>query len=123
MIELLDYENKDMTFSILGPGWVNTKTHLLALKHSDEGSKKYKSTKSFIDSPVGATPMFEVIKSINWIFSQDKDIVGGRNFSTAYDPWGTDHPNNIDLLIQLKNNNNMYKLRRSGNDIFPKKRY
>ena len=29
MVELLDFENKDISFSILGPGWVKTKNHLL----------------------------------------------------------------------------------------------
>ncbi len=123
MTELLDYENPDMTFSILGPGWVNTKNHLLALKHANVNSEKYKTTKEFLESPKGDTPICDVIKSINWIFSQDKEIVGGRNFSTAYDPWDTKDPKNKYLKEKLLNDFNMYKLRRKGNSIFPEKNY
>ena len=123
MIELLDFENKDITFSIVGPGWVNTKNHLSALKHADKDSEKYITTKRFLESPKGATPIEEVIRSINWIFEQKKEIVGGRNFSTAFDPWGEDHPLNSDLLKRLDEDKNIYKLRRFGNELFPKKRY
>ena len=123
MIELLDYENKDIIFSILGPGWVKTKNHLLALKHSDKDSEKYKTTKEFLESPKGATPIEDVIESINWIFSQEKDVVGGRNFSTAYDPWPLDDPRNQELVDQLISDMSMFKLRRSGNSLFPDKRY
>ena len=45
MVELLDYENKDITFSILGPGWVKTKNHLLALEYAEKESEKYINTK------------------------------------------------------------------------------
>ena len=123
MVELLDFENKDITFSILGPGWVNTKNHLLALKHADKNSEKYKTTKKFLDSPQGATPIEEVIRSINWIFNQEKNIVGGRNFSTAFDPWDEQDPSNKLLIEKIKENNNIFKLRRFGNDLFPNKRY
>ena len=123
MIELLDFENKDITFSIIGPGWVNTKNHLTALKYADKDSEKYITTKKFLESPKGATPIEEVVRSINWIFNQKKKIVGGRNFSTAFDPWGEDHPLNSDLLKNLDKDDNIYKLRRFGNDLFPNKRY
>ena len=123
MVELLDHENEDMIFSIIGPGWVKTKNHLLALKHSSEDSDKYKETKQFLDSPQGDTPIQDVVESINWLFAKDKEIVGGRNFSTAYDPWGDDNPMSQDLMNRLCSDKNMYKLRRSGNNIYPNKRY
>lgn len=123
MIELLDFENKDITFSILGPGWVNTKNHLLALKYSNVDSEKYKTTKRFLEMPKGDTPINDVVKSINWIFSQDKKTVGGRNFSTAYDPWDVDDPRNNELVEKLSSDFDMYKLRRYGNNIFPEKKY
>ncbi len=123
MVELLDFENKDITFSILGPGWVKTKNHLLALKHADKNSEKYITTMKFLDSPKGATPIGEVIRSINWLFNQEKNIVGGRNFSTAFDPWDQEDPSNKILLKELQENKNIYKLRRFGNDLFPDKRY
>ena len=123
MVELLDFENSDISFSILGPGWVKTKNHEFALKYSDKNSEKYKSTKKFMSNPIGATPMTEVINSINWIFNQEKNIVGGRNFSTAYDPWGDNHPQNEELLKLLMDDSNLYKLRRFGNQFFTQKRY
>ena len=123
MVELLDYENPDMCFSILGPGWVNTKSHLNVLNHSDPNSKKYKETLKFISHPVGATPINEVLHSIDWIFSQPKKVAGGRNFSTAYDPININHTDSKNLSSYLENDSNMYKLRRKGNDIFPNKRF
>ena len=123
MVELLDYENADTSFSILGPGWVKTKNHLLALKYSDKNSDKFITTKNFLDNPEGATPISEVVRSINWIFDQEKNIVGGRNFSTAFDPWGEENPLNTKLIEELRKDFNMYKLRRSGNNFFPNKRY
>ena len=77
----------------------------------------------FLDSPEGDTPIKDVVSSINWIFDQNKKIVGGRNFSTAYDPWGTGHTENSNLIEKLENEKNIYKLRRFGNDLFPNKRY
>ena len=123
MVELLDYENADISFSILGPGWVKTKNHLLALKHAKKNSDKFITTKNFLDNPKGATPINDVIASINWIFDQEKKIIGGRNFSTAFDPWGEENPSNGNLLEKLNKDFNMYKLRRHGNNFFPKKRY
>ena len=121
MVELLDYENADICFSILGPGWVKTKNHLLALKHANKKSDKFITTKNFLDNPKGATPINDVIESINWIFAQEKKIIGGRNFSTAFDPWGEENPANANLLEKLNKDFNMYKLRRHGNNFFPKK--
>lgn len=123
MVELLDFENKDISFSILGPGWVNTKTHLLALEHSEINSEKYNKTKEFIENPVGETPIAEVIRSINWIFDQKKSVVGGRNFATAYDPWMKESPNYQAFISKLIEDKNMYKLRRYGNEFFPQKNY
>ncbi|OUU26445.1 MAG: hypothetical protein CBB97_08065 [Candidatus Endolissoclinum sp. TMED37] len=123
MVELLDHENNDMCFSILGPGWVNTKTHLNVLNHSDPNSQKYKETIKFIKKPLGATPIDEVVHSINWIFNQPKKIVGGRNFSTAYDPINMSHSDSERLTMHLEKDTNMYKLRRHGNHIFNVKRF
>ena len=91
--------------------------------YSDKKSDKFITTKNFLNNPKGATPISEVIRSINWIFDQEKNIVGGRNFSTAFDPWGEENPLNTKLIEELRKDSNMYKLMRSGNDLFPKKRY
>lgn len=123
MVELLDAENNDMIFSILGPGWVNTKNHQNVFLKSSPDSEKYKETLSFIRNPVGATPMEAVMKSIDWIFSQPKEIVGGRNFSSAYDPIDFDDECSELLTKNLASDSDMFKLRRSGNHLFPDKRF
>ena len=123
MVELLDSENPDITFSILGPGWVNTKTHLEAIKHSSIYSEKYNETLAFLDNPKGETPMSAVMTSLDWIYSQPKKIVGGRNFSTAYDPIDCEDSRATQLAENLSNDHDMYKLRRSGNAIYPSRRF
>jgi short-subunit dehydrogenase len=123
MVELLDCENPDITFSILGPGWVNTKTHLNVFKYASHDSKKFNETTNFIANPQGATPMINVMKSIQWIFEQPKSIVGGRNFSSAYDPIELHDPDSTKLVSYLSKDANMYKLRRYGNHYFNRKRF
>ena len=123
MVELLDSENIDMTFTVLGPGWVKTKTHLNVFQHTLPHSDKYKQTSSFLSNPEGATPMYDVVQSISWIFAQPKNVVGGRNFSSAYDPIDSQHPDSSKLVSYLENDSNMFKLRRSGNHLFSQKRF
>lgn len=123
MVELLDSENIDMAFTILGPGWVNTKTHLNVFQHTSPLSDKYKQTSCFISNPEGATPMNDVVRSICWIFAQPKNVVGGRNFSSAYDPIDFDHRDSSKLISYLENDSSMFKLRRAGNNLFAKKRF
>ena len=57
-------------------------------------------------------PMDQVIRSILWIFSQSRDVVGGRNFSTAYDPFEFG-----DFAKLLSSDYDALKLRRHGNDL------
>ena len=112
LIELLDYELKDVIFTILGPGWVKTKIHDQSIdpKHKDlpsyrETQKRLKEN-NFIE-------MRKVISSIRWILEQPKEIVGGRNFSTAHDPW-----ENPKLIEMLRSDHHAYKLRRHRNSDF-----
>ena len=55
--------------------------------------------------------MKDIIDCCNWIINSPRDIVSGRNFSVVFDQW-----KNEKLYNALKENKNMYKLRRSGND-------
>ena len=57
-------------------------------------------------------PMEKVIDCCNWILSSDRELVGGRNFSSGFDPWESDE------IEKIKNNPNNFKLRRFGNEIF-----
>jgi len=47
------------------------------------------------------------------VISQPKEVVGGRNFSVVNDKWGESKLNK-----ELLKNENMYKLRRFGNELF-----
>ena len=113
LVELLDAEINDVAFSILGPGWVNTKIHEQSLEPfcvtshltKDRGA----SVTDFVD-------MKQVIASIMWIFSQDKKAVGGRNFSTAHDPFESDF-----FAETLLSDPDVFKLRRHGNHFFNSK--
>ena len=57
--------------------------------------------------------MQKVISSIQWILEQPKEIVGGRNFSTAHDRW--EDPK---LVEMLRSDKQAYKLRRHRNFDF-----
>ena len=58
------------------------RTHEKSLSSYQETQRRLKDS-DFID-------MDQVISSVMWIMSQDKDTVGGRNFSTAHDPFYSD---------------------------------
>lgn len=110
MCELLDAEIPDTRFVIIGPGWVKTKIHVSTLKAGLRAGANYQRT---IDKLAGneCTPMEKVIDCCDWIVDSPRPVVGGRNFSVAFDMWGTK-----DLKNKLLEENNMYKLRRYGND-------
>ena len=97
-VELLDFEEKLLNVSILGPGFINTKLH--------------KKKKEKINSIKKINKIKKVINCISWILSQSKNLVSGRNFSLVHDSWGT---KKIEKL--LKTNKNIYKLRRYGNNL------
>ena len=97
-VELLDFEEKLLNVSILGPGFINTKLH--------------KKKKEKIYSTKEINKIKKVINCISWILSQSKSLVSGRNFSLVHDSWGT---KKIEKL--LKTNKNIYKLRRYGNNL------
>ena len=55
--------------------------------------------------------MEKVVEFCDWIMDAPREIVGGRNFSVAHDPWGEE-----ELAAALRSDGDMYKLRRFGND-------
>lgn len=111
MCELLAEEIKDVTFSILGPGWVKTKIHNSTLKNKKGSQKNYKKTIQMLKSGK-CYPIKKVVEACNWILNQRRELVNGRNFSAVHDPWESKK------IYKILNNENNFKLRRFGNDIF-----
>ncbi len=114
MFEFLAYEDNTTKYSIIGPGWTNTKTHYETLRFTKKSSKKHIEVSKFLKNPRNGTPLQEIVDCIEWIDKQDLEAVSGRNFSVVNDQWKGVH--NLALINALKNDENMYKLRRSGND-------
>ena len=108
--ELLDAEVKDTKFTILGPGWVKTKIHKATIDQPSNSGKNYKKTIQIFKKN-NFYPMSEVIKCCNWLINADRTLVGGRNFSSVFDPWDSKKINKI------KKDSNIFKLRRYGNNF------
>ena len=112
LVELLDYELKNVIFTILGPGWVKTKIHDQSIDPKHKDLPSYRETQKRIKEN-NFIEMQKVISSIQWILEQPKEIVGGRNFSTAHDRW--EDPK---LVEMLRSDKQAYKLRRHRNFDF-----
>lgn len=111
MCELLDAEIKDTRFVIVGPGWVKTKIHDATLKAGKRSGDLYQRTIDKLESNE-FTPIEDVLSCCDWIIDAPRNAVSGRNFSVVFDAWGTQA-----LLERLAGDENMYKLRRYGNDL------
>lgn len=110
MCELLDAEIADVKFSIVGPGMVRTKIHEETLRAGVRAGPNYQQVIDKLTADECA-PMDRVLDCCDWLVYAPCEIVSGRNFSVVYDAWGTE-----DLRRQLNEDQDMYKLRRSGND-------
>ena len=111
MCELLQAEIPQVSFTILGPGWVKTKIHNETIRSSYLAGNNLKIAKTKIKNN-DFYPMEKVIQCCNWILSAKKEVVNGRNFSAVFDPW---EEKKID---QISKDNNNFKLRRFSNDFF-----
>jgi NAD(P)-dependent dehydrogenase (short-subunit alcohol dehydrogenase family) len=112
MCELLDAEILDTKFTIIGPGWVNTKIHKETLAAGTCGAGgNYANTLKKLERQ-DCTIIEQVVDNCDWVVNAPKEVVGGRNFSTVFDRWGS-----AELETALRNDHDMYKLRRHGNDI------
>ena len=109
LVELLNEEMDGVCFTILGPGWVNTKIHEQSLAQGLEKLEAFKETKRRIREN-DFVSMEKVVRSVMWVLSQSKEIVGGRNFSTAHDPFDSD-----DFIGLISSDYDALKLRRHGN--------
>jgi NAD(P)-dependent dehydrogenase (short-subunit alcohol dehydrogenase family) len=113
MVELLAFENSDTKFTIVGPGWTRTKTHLDTLKHSNPSSKKYQEVVEFLNDESRGTPLDDIFGCLNWIVQSKDCIVSGRNFSVVGDSWRQNERERLEAL--LVSDADMFKLRRHRN--------
>lgn len=110
MCELIDDEYLDLKPFIIGPGFVKTKTHYETLNAGLKAEKNFKRVKEFMESKSQGTKFEDIYKCIRWGMSKSKKVISGRNFSVVHDDW-----NSKSLELSLKNDTNMYKLRRYKN--------
>ena len=111
MVELLDDEYEDIHAVAVGTGWVNTKIHRQTLAAGARAGSNLDRTQSFLASSAKETSVEDVFDCVEWCFAQKREWTGGRNFSVVHDGWRQDEP----LTMRLKDDRNMYKLRRFGN--------
>jgi NAD(P)-dependent dehydrogenase (short-subunit alcohol dehydrogenase family) len=112
--ELMAIELPDTKFVILGPGWVKTKIHESTVRAKERAGSNYERTLEKYSSGDWVS-MQSVIECCGWIVDADIELLSGRNFSLVHDKWGS-----IELNESLKNNSDLYKLRRYGNEILSK---
>lgn len=110
MCELLDAEMTDTRFMIAGPGMVQTKIHHATLR---AGTRAGAIASRAADALAGrgCVPMARVLECCDWLADAPREAVSGRNISVASDAWGSDA-----LLEALRDDPQLYKLRRHGND-------
>jgi NAD(P)-dependent dehydrogenase (short-subunit alcohol dehydrogenase family) len=111
MCELLHAEIPDVRFTIVGPGWVNTKIHQETLQAGTRAGANYARTVEVIQHNT-FTAMERVLDCCDWLSTAPRSEIGGRNFSVAHDAWGTEA-----LRCALRADPDMYKLRRAGNAL------
>ncbi len=114
MCELLDSESPDTSFFIIGPGIVRTKIHDQTLRAPAQSGSNYDRVVKFLGSPDQGTSHDDIFACLQWCVHAGKAVVGGRNLSLVYDAW---RGGGIALARQLEQDRNLYKLRRSGNDL------
>ena len=112
MTELLDAELPQIRFVIIGPGWVETKIHNQTLANSQSPINIREETKRRI-AQGDFIQVSKVVETIFWALSAPRDLIGGRNFSVADDPITSK-----DFQLKLREDNNLFKLRRYGNMNF-----
>ena len=108
--EQFNEEINDVAFTILGPGWVNTKIHLATSEYKNIVPKNYLKFLK-ISKKSNLKQMIQIKKFIDWIIASKKKVIGGRNFSIKNDP--VYNQKFIKLLIKDKD---FFKLRRYGNN-------
>lgn len=108
-MELLASEIPTSKFISLGTGWMDTPIHTQTLKAGPSAGDSYFETLKRLESnDFGRSS--DLLNFLDWVFSADKEITSGRNFSLQGDPW-----RGWELSEELKKDTNMFKLRRFRN--------
>jgi len=105
-VELCQIENPSDKFSIIGPGWINTKIHQQTLDAGYADAEISELTIKRIKSG-DFNNIDELACMIEWIISSSVEIIGGRNFSLSTDEW-----TNESLTQALLDDSDLFKLRR-----------
>lgn len=113
LMEILNEEILDVSFTSVGPGWVKTRIHneiFQALPKSDPAHLE--TTRRLQENDFNDPVQF--CEFVWWVFNQSKEVVGGRNFSSQHDLSKVQ-----EMQDKLSNSNfyNFFKLRRFGNDL------
>lgn len=111
MCELIDDEAEDVNIYIFGPGFVRTKTHYETIDAGAKAEGNWERVKQFMESGDQGTEFADIYRCMQWGRKVGREVVGGRNLSVVHDAWGSDF-----LKEALKQDANLYKLRRYGND-------
>jgi len=108
--ELISDETPDLHCVAIGTGWVASKIHQQTLDAGQAAGTNLATTNEFISSGEQGTKIEDIFSLINWCF--DRPETAGRNFSVVHDEWrnGGDA-----LLSSLTNDEDMFRLRRHGN--------
>ena len=107
--ELIHEECSDIHAIAVGTGWVATKIHQQTIAAADRAGDNLARTEQFLSGREQGTSVADVMACIDWCFSQERDLTGGRNFSVVHDPW---HDGGSALADQLRRDNGKFKLRR-----------
>lgn len=111
MCELLAFEYPNVSFFSVGPGWIRTKIHNETLQAGPSAGNGLDRTIEQLASG-SMLPMASLVSRMNWLIDQKPEVVTGRNFSASHDPLGDNR-----LADILERDENMFKLRRYGNDL------
>jgi NAD(P)-dependent dehydrogenase (short-subunit alcohol dehydrogenase family) len=114
MCELLDAESPDTSFFIIGPGVVRTKIHDQTLRAPERSGTNYRKVVDFLSSANPGTSHDDIYACLRWCMSAGKAALGGRNISLVYDRW---LGGGAALLQRLRQDGDLYKLRRFGNEM------
>lgn len=114
MAEILDAECPDLHFYVIGPGIVRTKIHQQTLNKPRESGPNYDKITRFLASDEPGISFDEIHDCIDWCVSSAGDSLSGRNLSLVHDPW---RGGGARLIDAIRRDKDMFKLRRSGNDI------
>jgi NAD(P)-dependent dehydrogenase (short-subunit alcohol dehydrogenase family) len=109
--ELIHDEAPDVHAVAIGTGWVDTKIHRQTLEAGERAGDNYRRTAEFLEAAQPGNGCTDILACMDWCFTQDRAVTGGRNFSVVRDSWKEE----AGLGASLLRDPDKYKLRRSGN--------